>query len=139
MSPKTHRARNQPLALVVTLLVCALVGAAAAQDTAPTTAPTTSAAVPGTADVVAAHIEANTVNGIYSITDARTGTDLALTFAEVHAGAHPVDSGETYHCADFTDAGGKLYDLDFYVGAREGKQEVVEVLIHQVDGVERLR
>jgi hypothetical protein len=112
MSPKTHRARNQPLALVVTLLVCAL---------------------------VAAHIEANTVNGIYSITDARTGTDLALTFAEVHAGAHPVDSGETYHCADFTDAGGKLYDLDFYVGAREGKQEVVEVLIHQVDGVERLR
>lgn len=125
--------------LVAEVAMAALLGAfsvpAFAQDTAPTARPS----VPATVSVIENHIGANSDTGVYTITDPRSGQDLALSLVEVHTGAHPVESGETYHCADFTDTDGALYDLDFYVGVQEGAPEVVEVLIHKVNGKERLR
>jgi hypothetical protein len=129
-------------AFAAVALACTLCVPVGAQDTAPTTAPTTSPteeAESGTADVIAGHIEENTVDGVYTVRDPRSGLDLDLSLADIHSGAHPVDSGETYHCADFTDDDGSTYDLDLYVGEVDGQQQVVEVLIHKVNGKDRLR
>lgn len=136
-----HRSPRPLQAMAAALLALGLCLTVSAQQTAPTTAPTapTTQAEPSAVDVIARHIEENSEDGVYRITDPRSGEELALSLAEIHTGAHPVESGEVYHCADFTDSAGTLYDLDMYVGERDGTTQVVEVLIHKAGGQERLR
>ena len=46
--------------------------------------------------------------------------------------------GEFYvSCADFTDAGGNLVDVDFLVGADSEGHRVLEGVVHKIGGTKR--
>ena len=80
-----------------------------------------------------AHIQDGVINGQYVIFDANNGALKKLTLEELHQGA--VKKGEFYVCcADFVDAKGKLYDLDFLVAKKGNQYRVVQSLVHAVDG-----
>ena len=83
-----------------------------------------------------AHISSNTVNNQYVIYDAVSGELKRLALKELHSGI--VKKGDFYvSCADFTDAGGKLYDLDFLVVQKGGQYQVIQGLVHAADGKKR--
>lgn len=88
---------------------------------------------------VARFVAAHQQGGAFAIFDPRTEEALALELTDIHAGAHPVESGEVYYCADFRDADGTLYDLDFYVDESGARPVVVETFIHKVAGEDRIR
>ncbi|MEJ2180389.1 MAG: hypothetical protein P8Y28_08120 [Gammaproteobacteria bacterium] len=79
------------------------------------------------------HIQDSVINGQYVIFDANNGTLKKLTLKELHQGV--VKKGGFYvSCADFVDAQGKLYDLDFLVAKKANQYRVVKSLVHYVDG-----
>ena len=104
-------------------------------------------AVAATPRVAAAHaphdIEAYIVRhsqqGVFSIYDAREKKALALKYDKVHQGGHATESGEQFYCADLTGLDGRSYDLDFYIESKDGKNSVVEIIVHKVDGKDRIR
>ena len=82
------------------------------------------------------HIQDNAINGKYVIFDARNGNLKKLSLKELHQGV--VKKGDFYvSCADFVDAKGKLYDLDFLVAKKGDQYRVVQSLVHAVDGNKR--
>jgi hypothetical protein len=83
------------------------------------------------------HISNSLIKGEYVIFDAKVGQIKRLRLKELHQGI--VKKGDFYvSCADFVDAKGLLYDLDFLVTARDnGKYEVIQSLVHAVDGDKR--
>jgi hypothetical protein len=82
------------------------------------------------------HISGNSLAGKYVIFDAGNGAIKKLTLKELHQGV--VKKGDYYvSCADFVDAKGKLYDLDFLVANKAGKYQVIQSLVHAIDGKKR--
>ncbi len=82
------------------------------------------------------HIEHNTVKDKYVIYDAVAGELKKLDFAALHKGI--VKKGDFYvSCADFVDAGGKKYDIDFLVVQKEDSFHVLQALVHSIDGKKR--
>lgn len=72
--------------------------------------------------------------------DKRLGTGATFSYENVHQGVKEVGSGNYYACVDARDQDNVLYDLDTYVKATgDGGYEIVEILLHKRDGVERLR
>lgn len=83
------------------------------------------------------HIQSNQVAGHYVIFDGQAGGILRLSLDKLHSGI--VQKGEFYvSCADFKDAKGKAYDLDFLVGKGDkGDYKVIQSLVHAVEGSKR--
>ena len=72
--------------------------------------------------------------------DKRLGQKTTFTYENVHQGVKEVGSGNYFACVDARDQNNVLYDLDTYVKRTDdGGYKIVEILIHQRDGVERLR
>ncbi len=74
--------------------------------------------------------------GTYPIFDQDARSVVQLQFLKLHTGV--VEKGKQgkyfISCADFTDASGTKYDLDFLVSAN---YEVVEALVHKKNGVKQ--
>jgi hypothetical protein len=82
------------------------------------------------------HIKDNMVNGRYAIYDAKKGELKWLTLDKLHEGI--VKKGDFYvSCADFVDAQGKKYDIDYLVAPKEGSYRVLEAVVHAKDGKKR--
>jgi len=131
-APLIHRVALASLALTILLPF----NAGYAQDSGSASKDRTAA---GESEAVVRHIASHSQSGVFAIYDPRQNAPLALELVEVHTGAHPVESGETYYCADFRDADGVLYDLDFYVDESRSEPVVVETFIHKVGKKDRIR
>lgn len=82
------------------------------------------------------HIDSNKLNGNYVIYDEINGEMKNLTLVELHSGI--VKKGDFYvSCADFVDKVGKKYDLDFLVGKSDKGLQVLQSIVHSVDGNKR--
>jgi len=82
------------------------------------------------------HIKDNMVNGWYAIYDAKKGELKWLALDKLHEGI--VKKGDFYvSCADFVDAQGKKYDIDYLVAQEEGSYRVLEAVVHAEDGKKR--
>ena len=83
-----------------------------------------------------AHMERNTIDGQYVIYDSVVGELKLLAFAELHKGI--VKKGSFFvSCADFNDADGSKYDLDFLVARKADSLHVLQALVHSIDGKKR--
>ena len=93
------------------------------------------------ADAMEGYIEeqADEHGGKFVAVDDMTGGILSLTFDKVHRQRVAMVGEDTYFaCADFTDAGGKVYDLDIFMAGPDKDSLVFsEVSVHKEDGVER--
>ena len=82
------------------------------------------------------HVAATTIEGRYVIYDAVEGKLKKLKFAELHDGV--VKKGDFFvSCADFVDATGQKYDLDFLVAKQGDGLRVFQGLVHSIDGEKR--
>ncbi len=87
-------------------------------------------------EAMATHVADSMVDSVYVIYDGTEGKLLRLKFGELHSGI--VKKAEFYvSCADFSDAAGRQYDLDFLVGGIGDELRVLEGVVHKVDGVKR--
>ena len=83
-----------------------------------------------------AHIDHNTVNGHYVVYDAVTDDLLKLKLDKLHDGI--VKKADYYvSCADFHDAEGTYFDLDFLVIEEEGSFRALQGVVHKVGRVKR--
>ena len=82
------------------------------------------------------HVDDLTVDGTYHIYDPTAGRLHRLKLDKVHEGI--VKKSDFYvSCADFTDASGKKFDLDFLV-LRDGENfKIADAVVHAVDGEKR--
>jgi hypothetical protein len=82
------------------------------------------------------HIKHNKVDMQYAIYDSVKGELKWLTLDKLHEGI--VKKGDFYvSCADFLDAQGKKYDIDFLVVQESGTYRVLEAVVHAEDGKKR--
>ena len=83
------------------------------------------------------HIQQNRIGDSYVIFDGQAGGLKRLSLQKLHAGI--VKKGDFYvSCADFNDAKGELYDLDFLVSPDgNGGYKVIQSLVHAVAGKKR--
>lgn len=89
-----------------------------------------------TQKVMSEHIEQNMLGDEYIIYDDITGELMMLEFKELHSGI--VKKGNFYvSCADFVDAQGNKYDLDFFVAENKGNYIVYDAIVHKVNGDKR--
>ena len=83
-----------------------------------------------------AHIDHNTVDGHYVVYDAVTDDLLKLKLDKLHDGI--VKKADYYvSCADFHDAEGTYFDLDFLVVEEEGSFRALQGVVHKVGRVKR--
>ena len=76
------------------------------------------------------HIKSNTINDDYVLYDAVTGKLLRMQLDELHSGI--VSKGDFYvSCADFKDARGNKYDIDFMVAGPKEDLRVFQALVHK--------
>lgn len=81
-------------------------------------------------------IDRNTVDGVYYIYDSIDNKMLNLTFKKLHDGI--VKKSNFYvSCADFTNPGGKIVDLDFLVIPDGDKLLTTQAVVHSIDGKKR--
>jgi hypothetical protein len=74
-------------------------------------------------------------NGIYTLTDDKTGEELALEFVEMHQPVRKLQQdGRYFACTDFRRQGSQdeYYDIDFWLDDKSGKVTVGEVRVHKV-------
>jgi len=83
------------------------------------------------------HIDANSVEGRYVLYDAVADEVLELRLSRLHDGI--VKKGDYYvSCADFLDADGVEFDLDFLVVEQAGGDfHALQGVVHKADGVRR--
>jgi hypothetical protein len=61
--------------------------------------------------------------------------DLALDLVKVHDDRFSSLGGDKYFaCVDMKGAGGKIYDIDFFMVVQSGKLTVTETSVHKVNG-----
>jgi hypothetical protein len=73
-------------------------------------------------------------NGIYQLTDDKTGAKLALEFVEIHQPVRKLQQdGRYFACTDFRRQGSQdeYYDIDFWLDDKSGKVTVGEVRVHK--------
>ena len=81
------------------------------------------------------HIQSNALKGNI-IYDSLTGKLHRLVLKGLHEGI--VKKGEFYvSCADFTDQSGKMYDIDFLAAEKDSSFQVLQALVHSVEGKKR--
>ena len=82
--------------------------------------------------------EASLRYGAFPFYDPRAGRLLASEVVSLHQGVHATGDGFYYACLDVR-AEGEVYDLDIYARPMGDDFEIAEVLVHKVDGKDRLR
>jgi hypothetical protein len=82
--------------------------------------------------------EAALRGGAFPFLDARAGAVRRGKVESVHQGVKQTGDGAYYACVDVRSEG-KLYDLDVYARPSGEGFEVAEILVHKVDGKDRLR
>ena len=81
-------------------------------------------------------IDRQSSNGIYLHYDPVSGELRRLRLKELHSGI--VKKGDYYvSCADFSDADGKLVDMDFLVLQRGEQLHTQQAIVHKADGKKR--
>lgn len=76
--------------------------------------------------------------GFFFVYDASTKKPLQLTLDKVHKERlSQVGENLFFACSDFKGAGGKMYDLDFFMKSKDGKLKVTELMIHKEEGKPR--
>lgn len=90
----------------------------------------------GIMSAMRSHIEGNSVDGKYVVYDAVAGKLRKLTFDKVHEGIMK-NHGFYVSCADFVDDHGGRYDLDLLVVDKGGSFQVLETVVHAVNGETR--
>ena len=73
--------------------------------------------------------------GILRLKDDKTGEKLALRFLDLHQPVRRLkQNGQFFACTDFRKAGTKdqFYDIDFWIGTKNGKMSVTDVKVHKV-------
>ncbi|MGH2598798.1 MAG: hypothetical protein ACRDJ9_05365 [Dehalococcoidia bacterium] len=92
----------------------------------------------GAADGVKAAITAaiQSQGDSITVTDPGTGQPVTLVFDHVHESVDATAGGRDVACVDFHAADGRVFDVDYYVGRRDGKPEVQDYIVHKVDGRE---
>lgn len=81
-------------------------------------------------EAMSQHVKSNTINNDYVLYDAVTGKLLRLQLDELHSGI--VSKGDFYvSCADFKDAKGNKYDIDFMVAGPKEQLMVYQALVHK--------
>ena len=82
------------------------------------------------------HIDHNTVDGHYVLYDAVTDKLLRLKLDKLHDGI--VKKADYYvSCADFHDADGTYFDLDFLVVEEDGGFRALQGVVHKVATTKR--
>ena len=74
-------------------------------------------------------------HGIMSLKDDKTGERLPLKFIDLHQPVRRLkQNGQFFACTDFRKAGTKdqFYDIDFWIGTKNGKMSVTDVKVHKV-------
>ena len=83
-----------------------------------------------------AHINYSLLDGKYVVFDGMDGKVMRLTYDALHKGI--VHKGGFFvSCADFRDAAGTRYDLDFLVAETDGDYRVMQTVVHKVGDNER--
>ena len=90
----------------------------------------------GIQSAMRSHIDGNIVDGKYVIYDAVEGKLRKLKFDKVHEGIMK-NAGFYVSCADFVDDGGNNYDLDLLVVDKGGNFQVLETVVHAINGEKR--
>ena len=76
--------------------------------------------------------------GYFMVYDSVSKAALLLTLSKVHEDKLAMLSETLFFvCADFKEAGGKMYDLDFFMNSDGGNLVVSEVMVHKQDGEAR--
>jgi len=81
------------------------------------------------------YIETEGKGGVLTLKDDKTGEEIALNYVDIHQPVRRLkDDGQYFVCTDFRKAGtnDQFYDIDFWVGAQEGKMTVTKVKVHKV-------
>jgi len=80
-----------------------------------------------------AHITLREEEGIFKISDEKTGEELNLRFVKIHDPVRKIEGKGYFACTDFEVVGepGKLYDLDFWLNPEDGVLKVTEEKIHK--------
>jgi len=106
--------------------------------------PSKDAASAVTVDQMAAAItdyataDATLKGGFFFVYDATTKKPLQLTLAKVHKEKlSQVGENLYFACSDFKEAGGKTYDLDFFMKSFNDRLKVTEIMIHKEEGQPR--
>ena len=82
--------------------------------------------------------DAKLKGGFFFVFDATTKKPLQLTLDKVHKEKlSQVGENLYFACSDFKEAGGKMYDLDFFMKSVDGKLTVTELMIHKEEGKPR--
>ncbi len=69
-----------------------------------------------------------------TVTDPASGQPITLAFDHVHESVAATPGGRHVACVDFRGADGRMFDVDYYVGQRDGKPEVQDYVLHKVGG-----
>lgn len=69
-----------------------------------------------------------------TVTDPSTGQPVTLAFDHVHESVDATAGGRRVACVDFRAADGRVFDVDYYVGRRDGQLGVEDVVLHEVGG-----
>ena len=82
--------------------------------------------------------DAKLKGGFFFVYDATTKKPLQLTLDKVHKEKlSQVGENLYFACSDFKEAGGKMYDLDFFMQSVDGNLTVTELIIHKEEGKPR--
>jgi hypothetical protein len=79
------------------------------------------------------------LKGGFLIYDEKENKVLNLTYDHVHKGVEKTESGEYFACVDFVDSDKNTYDLDVYVEKDGGEWDISDIVIHKVNGKDRLK
>jgi len=74
-------------------------------------------------------------DGIFHLTDDKTGQDLRLRFIDTHQPIRQLDAnGHFFACTDFRAADSKdqIYDIDFWLTEKDGKLVIDKTQVHKV-------
>ncbi len=67
------------------------------------------------------------------LTDPRSGDPLVMRFDHVHEAVDPTPGGRYVACVDYVGPDGTVYDVDYYLGDRDGIIHVEDVVLHEID------
>lgn len=82
--------------------------------------------------------DAKLKGGFFFVYDATSKKPLQLSLDKVHKEKlSQVGDNLYFACSDFKEAGGKMYDLDFFMQSVDGKLTVTELMIHKEEGKPR--
>ncbi len=75
-------------------------------------------------------------SGYFTVED--KGKKLSLTLEKIHKERlSAVKKNLYFACVDFTEKGGKRYDIDFFLKDGGGSLKVTETMVHKEDGTPR--